>query len=343
MCKLWIALVTSTVMVFTACQLTLDTSQKLSGKEDVRLHPEGTVRVYHDGTWGYNGTRLGELINPTDLALDYFGNLMVLDAGNLRVQVFDPAGRVTRQYDYNFGGGERAFRPTDVAVSHQDDVYLADPSAGTVFKFTDVSTAFVVTESYATTAGTGLLQRDDNTLSGISDAPSVPKALAANWAGELWIASGEELYEFDGRGNLNRVHTPLGDDLGGRPEVADMVMDFDRSIWVLTEDGVVVHLDYRGRVLSSFSTGLRPPFALDCDGGVVAIADAWNDGLYLYHESGNLLYETRVTAADGTPLLSPEGIALDFDNRRLYLANTGSHTIEVFDLEVWEPAEPVPN
>jgi sugar lactone lactonase YvrE len=325
---------------FTSCQLTLEAGEGLSGKEDVRLHPGGTVRVYHHATWGYNGTRLGELINPTDLALDYFGNLMVLDAGNLRVQVFDPAGRVTQQYDYNFGGVERAFRPTDVAVSHQDDVYLADPAAGTVFKFTDVSTAFVVTESYPATAGTGLLQRDDSTLSGIGDAPSVPEALAANWAGELWIASGEELYEFDGRGNLTQVYTPLGDDLGGRPEVADMVMDFDRSLWVLTEDGVVVHIDYRGRVLSSFSTGLRPPFALDCDGGVVALADGWNDGLYLYHENGGLLYETRVTADDGTPLLSPEGIALDFDNRRLYLANTGSHTIEVFELEVWEPAEP---
>ena len=74
---------------------------------------------------------------------------------------------------------------------------------------------------------------------------------------------------------------------------------------------------------------------------MVAVADGWNEGLYLYHEDGDLLYEALVTADDGTPLLSPEGIALDFDNRRLYLANTGSHTIEVFELEVWEPAEPI--
>jgi DNA-binding beta-propeller fold protein YncE len=329
------------LLLLVACQLTLEGGGGLTGKEDERLHPDGTVGVYHYDTWGFNGTRLGELINPTDLALDYFGDLMVLDVGNLRVQVFDPAGRVIQQYDYDFGGGERAFRPTDLAVSNQDNVYLADPSAGTVFKFTDVSTAFVVTESYPATAGTGRLKRDDNTLSGISGAPSVPGALAANWAGELWIASGEELYEFDGRGNLTQVYSPLGDDLGGHTEVSDMSMDYDRSLWVLTQDGLVVHVDYRGRVISSFPTGLRPPFALDCDGGVIAIADGWNDGFRLYHENGRLLYETEVTADDGTALLSPEGIALDYDNRRLYLANTGSHTIEVFELEVWEPAEPV--
>src|SRR4030042_1388885 len=127
------------LLLIAACQLPMVGGGGLTGKEDVRLHPEGTVGVYHYAAWGYNGTRLGELINPTDLALDYFGDLMVLDAGNLRVQVFDPTGRVIQQYDYDFGGGERAFRPTALAVSHQDDVYLADPSAGTVFKFTDGS------------------------------------------------------------------------------------------------------------------------------------------------------------------------------------------------------------
>jgi len=325
-------------LLLAGCRLTLEAGGGLTGKQEARLHPEGSVGVYHLATWGYHGTRLGELITPTDLALDYFGNLMVLDSGNLRVQVFDRAGRVVQQYDYNFGGGERAFRPTDLAVSHQKDIYLADPSAGTVFKFTDVSTAYVVTESYPPT-GSGRLLRDTGTLSGTPDAPSVPAALAANWAGELWIASGEELYEFDSRGSLSHVFTPLGDELGGRVEIIDLAMDYDRSIWALTESGLVVHIDYRGRVLSSFDTGLRPPLALDCDGGLIAVACGWDDGFRLYHESGRLLYEARRTADDGTLLLSPEGIAVDFENRRLYLANTGSHSIEVFELEVWEPAE----
>ncbi len=333
-----IAVTMSLLLLVGACQLTLDSNLDVSTKQDFRLHADGDVDPIHHATWGFNGTRLGELINPTDLALSRRGNLYVLDSGNLRVQVFTPQGEVTQAYDYNFGGGERTFRPDDLAVSEQDHVYLADAAGGTVFKFTDVSTAFVVTETTVNISGSGRLRRDDATIQGMANAPSIPAALGANWAGELVVASGEELWEFDGRGNFINLYTLTG---GGGGEIVDLAVDYDRSIWGVTRDGTVLHLDFRGRLLDSFETPLREPMALDCDGGVLALADGFDSALYLYHESGRQLFVAEAVTPEGVVLLNPEGIALDYDNQRLYLANTGSHTIEVFDLEVWQPAEAV--
>ncbi len=318
------------------CQLTLDSDLDVSTKQDIRLHPEGRLEPFYYDTWGFNGTRLGEFIRPTDLALDRRGELYVIDSGNLRVQVFTPQGEVTQVYDYNFGGGERAYRPDDIAVNKQDHIYLADRNAGTVFKFTDPSQAYAVTETSVNISGDGRLKRDDNTIQGLANAPSIPGALAANWAGELMVASGSELWEFDGSGNSINLYTLSG---AGAEELLDIVYDYDRSMWAVTRSGTILHLDYRGRLLDSFETPAREPLALDADGGVVALVDGFNNTLYLYHESGKLLEEIQDVTTEGLVLLNPEGVALDYDNRRLYLANTAAHTIEIFDLEVWEPAE----
>ncbi|MCD4734149.1 hypothetical protein K8R78_07940 [bacterium] len=102
---------------------------------------------------------------------------------------------------------------------------------------------------------------------------------------------------------------------------------------------MVYHIDYRARITDSFDTMLNSPAALAADGGLIAVVDDLDNIIQLYREDGRPLDEMELSADDGTVLLQPAGVALNYEDRLLYLANTGSHTIEIFDLDVWEPAE----
>lgn len=326
-------------LLVAGCQLTMDSNMEVVTKETVRLAPGGRITMYHRDTLSYYGDNLGELLNPTDLVLDSSGRLCVLDSGNRRVQIFDQDGGLYRAYDYDFGGGERAYSFQDISVNQQGHIFLADAGAGTVIKFTDVSTAFVVSESTTPLSSAGSLIRDDATITGSADVPGHPLSLVASWVGELWVSSDEELFQFDSRGGLGEVLYPTGEGFEHINDIIDLEIDYDRSFWALTETGMVYHIDYRARIQGSFDTKLKSPAALAADGGVIAVVDNLDNIVQLYREDGRLLDELELTADDGTVLLQPAGVALSFEDRLLYLANTGSHTIEIFDLSVWEPAE----
>ncbi len=326
-------------LLVVGCQLTMNSDMEVTAKETVRLAEGGRVSMYHRDTLSYYGSDLGELLNPTALALDSSGRLCVLDSGNRRVQIFDNEGGLYRAYDYDFGGAERAYSFQDLSVNQQGHIFLADAGAGTVIKFTDVSTAFVVSESTTPLSSVGSLIRDDNTLIGSADVPGHPLSLVASWVGELWVSSDEELFQFDSRGGLGEVLYPTGEGFEHINDIIDLAIDYDRSFWALTETGMVYHIDYRARITDSFDTMLNSPAALAADGGLIAVVDDLDNIIQLYREDGRPLDEMELSADDGTVLLQPAGVALNYEDRLLYLANTGSHTIEIFDLDVWEPAE----
>ncbi len=85
-------------------------------------------------TIGKTGEAEGEFNLPTELRLDG-PNLMVVDAMNFRVQVFDRAGK----FEYAIGakGGEAGamFRPKAVSMDSEGDVYVVDAQWGVVQVF----------------------------------------------------------------------------------------------------------------------------------------------------------------------------------------------------------------
>lgn len=85
-------------------------------------------------TIGNNGTAPGEFNYPTQLRL-HGDQLMVVDALNFRVQVFDKSG----QYLYSFGKiGETngtLFRPKGIDADSENDIYVVDGLWGTVQVF----------------------------------------------------------------------------------------------------------------------------------------------------------------------------------------------------------------
>jgi DNA-binding beta-propeller fold protein YncE len=94
------------------------------------------VRVFDGATGnhlfdiGKRGKGPGEFNLPRDLAIGRDGQLYVVDGGNFRVQVFDPAGR----YLHAFGSIGKQLgnfaRPKEVATDRDGNVYVVDTAFG---------------------------------------------------------------------------------------------------------------------------------------------------------------------------------------------------------------------
>ena len=73
---------------------------------------------------------------PSDIVLDDDGNMYILDAGNCRVQKFDPEGRLLCRWGSS-GSGEGQFQTvSSIAVDSTGHVYVADGGNCRVQKFT---------------------------------------------------------------------------------------------------------------------------------------------------------------------------------------------------------------
>ncbi|MES1944488.1 NHL repeat containing protein [Salinisphaera sp. PC39] len=78
------------------------------------------------------------LDQPYGIAVDpRNGNVLVTDAANQRVVVFDPSGRVVRTFGQNGDGPGQFALPTGVAVGPQGHIYVADYNQDRIQKFTE--------------------------------------------------------------------------------------------------------------------------------------------------------------------------------------------------------------
>jgi hypothetical protein len=70
----------------------------------------------------------GNFDRPTHITVDHQGNLLVVDAINSRVQIFDADGKFTKMIGDNYVGPGGMPRPKGLAVDREGRFYLADSS-----------------------------------------------------------------------------------------------------------------------------------------------------------------------------------------------------------------------
>lgn len=87
------------------------------------------------GTYGGPGSKPGELLSPTGLALDAAGNLYLVDGGNRRIQKWSPDGTFLATWGSPADGEGGLVEPIDVAIGPGGDLYVTDAGRHQVVRF----------------------------------------------------------------------------------------------------------------------------------------------------------------------------------------------------------------
>ena len=78
--------------------------------------------------WGEEGSELGQLYYPYDLALDGKGHLYICEYGNHRVQKFTKDGKFISAFGVQGSGDGQFNLPWGIDVDAGDNIYVADAS-----------------------------------------------------------------------------------------------------------------------------------------------------------------------------------------------------------------------
>ncbi len=87
-------------------------------------------------TFGTCGSAIGQLNNPSGMAVDSTGNVYVADNRNNRIQVFTAQGQFVRVFGTRGNGPGKLSRPRDVYIDDTDTAYVAEEGNGRVSVFT---------------------------------------------------------------------------------------------------------------------------------------------------------------------------------------------------------------
>ena len=160
----------------------------------IRVDPAGNIHtVAGTGTAGdANGGSgaLGELYNPSGLAVDAAGNLFIADTQNHRIQMLTPGGTMstiagTGSSGFSGDGGPAAAAqlsfPSAVAVDAGENIYIADTGNNCVRLLTPDG-------NIATIAGTGDATYNGDSGPALTIALDNPVGLALDNLGDVWVA-----------------------------------------------------------------------------------------------------------------------------------------------------------
>jgi len=286
--------------------------------------PAPPVAIFREEIGGF-GMGAGSFNEPVDVAFDRDGGLLVLDAGNNRVQRFDSSGNLTSSWGSS-GSRSGEFRaPGAIAVSPDGAIFVVDTGNHRVQKFDDQGNFLLQWGSLGSRAGDFKYPRD----------------LDFDGDGNVWVvdAGNERVQKFDPFG---RPLAEFGSSFGSRGGVftglVSVAWSDDRFgyIYLLGAGCLVQQFELDGTLVASWSA--VGPDQEACEPGRME-SDNRYDYLYLV-DAGNALFErfTRdgrfLSALGGAarPFNAPRGLALEEDRGDYAVADTGNNIVQKFTL-----------
>ncbi|MDE0292950.1 MAG: hypothetical protein OXI93_02045 [Bryobacterales bacterium] len=306
---------------------------------------------------------------PSRASVDGEGNLFIADLGNHRIRKVDSSGSITTvagSEEYGYGGdGGRAiaaqlYRPSDVAVDGEGNLYIADRGNDRIRK---VDSSGVIT----TIAGTGAEGFGGDGGQAVNAQLNSPVGVALDGSGKLYIAdrdnhrirkvdssgvittiagTGAEGFNGDGgQATAARLDNPFGVVLDGSGNlfIADAGNDRIRKV---DSSGVITTIAGSAKILFGGDGGrataaqLYLPSKVAVDGaGNLYIADTRNYRVRKVDAGGTITTLAGTGAigfsGDGGPaaaaqLAFPRGVALDSDDN-LFIADSVHHRIRKVD------------
>jgi sugar lactone lactonase YvrE len=242
-------------------------------------------------SWGTWGQEPGALDGPHGIAIDSLGRVLVADAGNSRVQIFDTSGVYLAELGGGAGDEPGQFRgPTDVCVAPDGSVFVVDSSLGRVQQFT-------ADGSYVLGWGLPELQPDGTQVVGERQLFH-PWSLACSLPDEVLVADSGTWrivrYSADG---VYRTSWRVNDEftVGIAPVVAVALLPDGRLLAGDLSNARVVVYDLDGRELGTLidvdraGTPAFIPWSIEIDSvGSIYINDIRNQRLLKLNPSGEL-------------------------------------------------------
>ena len=272
---------------------------------------------------GEKGSGDGQFSYIEDFAFTSNGHLLVTDAVNANVQLFDT---VTGKYIDQFGrkGNKVSYfeKPEGIAVAANGDIYIADYASGYIQHFDKNYQHLNTFSDYGELPGETL---EAEFMSIYED--KLLLADSGNNRIDVFNLDGDFLYFFDGS------TSPAGK--MKRPEAAKA--DSKGNIWVTDLGNNRIQLyDQRGKLLKQLGklgnknaqfdkpTGL----ALDSAGNIY-VAEAHNDRIQVFDTNLKFLLKFGQHGSGPTQFKNIHGVAVD-TRGYLFVADTGNHRIQVF-------------
>jgi uncharacterized protein (TIGR03663 family) len=255
------------------------------------------VQAEAKAVFGSQGSGQGQFTNPKGIKVDDQGNIWVMDAGNSRVEEFDPAGKVLRSWGSN-GSGPGMFKddPWGIAVDSQRGfVYVADTWNHRIQKFDLTGRYIKEWGSFADTGGSDT--GNEGKLWG-------PRDIATDTDGNLYVTDtgNKRIQKFDSNGNF----------LGQWGGVGFAPGQFNEPVGIAISktSGDIFVADTWNRRVQRFDKNMNPLVQWTVPG--------WNS------QSVNNKPYIAVDASDNVYITDPEGYQImKYDNKGTLLAVFG--------------------
>ncbi len=290
------------------------------------------VRIYNAQwdlltTFGSYGSGAGQFNRPAGLALGPGGNIYIADAGNNRLQVFDPDGNFLWMIASDCL--DCLSHPEGVAVNSAGKVYIADSGNNRVLVFDKNG-------------------HHQATIGSVGAAPGqfyFPNAndLEFDAQDHLYVADSwnDRIQKFDQQGSVEFIWQPAGG--------YEIALDGSGGVYLAEQQNQIVKLDRLGNfVLSWGGDGDQPgqfniPRGIETDpDGNVWVGDGWNRRIQKFDAQGNFLLEWAPPNAAGDCFYADD-FAID-PLGRVNILDVGRQRIIVLDtngtyLTEWSLAE----
>ena len=279
-----------------------------------------TLTLSFETVIGAQGNGAGQMIQPSNVAVDPSGNIYVADTGNSRILLFDRSGRYLRQIGgFGFGAGQFG-RPQGVAATGLD-VFVADFQNRSVQRFDRVL------NHVGTLSG-------DQAIRPETPIFARPWGLGISGLGDIFITDNdrEEVVRMTTSGEVAARFGGFSDGSGRLREPTGIEVGRDGQVYVAdTGNSRIAVYDSFGGFLREIGSGyLSFPRGVSLDGAArVFVADTGNSRMVIFSDQGELLLSYGAEGSGIGSFDGPSDIAF-FDEKSVLVADTENHRIQVF-------------
>ncbi|OGX32908.1 MAG: hypothetical protein A2787_07185, partial [Omnitrophica WOR_2 bacterium RIFCSPHIGHO2_01_FULL_48_9] len=275
--------------------------------------------------FGSPGSLPGQLNSPVGIVIDQFGFIFVADTGNRRVEIFSPNGVFLGMFDTEF-------RPVDIGVDVQRNIYVLLPEAGKIVKYS--------------VSGRKLQE-----ISGVVNKRnylSQANGLAVDMRGDIYVTESAEqsIKKIDKDNVVLLSFGSAGDGRGQFAEAVGVASDTLGQIFIADAKNKRVQiLKITGGKKNFIPAVANSPPVVDFDlvrnaeEGLVDLVSVPGRGLFaLSDKAAHFLWYSSANNVFGKEgknpgeFKKPMALSVTLDGR-IFVADTGNHRLQIFNAE----------